>query len=224
MFLGQYFQVARAYAPTEAGMLTLPLVVGLTLSSTVSGQLISRYGRWKGFLVVGAFLTTAGLGLLSTIDHVTPVPLVSVYLGVLGLGVGMSMQNLVLAVQNTVDARDVGAASSLVSFLRSLGGTVGVTVLGVVLSNRVSALLGASATAGTMDLSGLDAAAAAAVRAAYGDAIGLVFLIAAIGSLVTLMAVLFIKEVPLRTTVGGAPEEAAASPAAPSGELRSSTA
>jgi hypothetical protein len=185
----------------------------------VSGQLISRYGRWKGFLVAGASLTTAGLGLLSTMDHTTAIPLVSAYLGVLGLGVGMTMQNLVLAVQNTVDVRDVGAASSLVTFLRSMGGTVGVTVLGVVLSNRVSALLGGSSTVGTGDLSGLDAAAGVAVRAAYGDGIGLVFLIAAIGSLLTLVAVLFIKEVPLRTTVGTAPEPAgdatAAAPVAP---------
>ena len=219
VFLGQYFQIARSYAPTEAGLLTLPLVLGLTLSSTLSGQLISRYGRWKGFLAVGATLTTAGLGLLSTMDHTTAIPLVSAYLGVLGLGVGMTMQNLVLAVQNTVDVRDVGAASSLVTFLRSMGGTVGVTVLGVVLSNRVGALLGGSSTVGTGDLSSLDAAAGAAVRAAYGDGIGRVFLIAAIGSLLTLVAVLFIKEVPLRTTVGTAPEPAAhataAAPVAP---------
>jgi hypothetical protein len=123
----------------------------------------------------------------------------------------MTMQNLVLAVQNSVDVGQVGAASSLVAFLRSMGGTVGVTVLGVVLSHRVSTLLGlsASATVGTGDLSGLDPTAAAAVRAAYGDAIGLVFLIAAVASLLTLAVVLFIKEVPLRTTVGSAPEQAA---------------
>ena len=95
VFLGQYFQVARGYAPTEAGLLTLPLVGGLMIASTVSGQLISRYGRWKGFLVAGAVLTTAGLALLSTMDHTTSIPLLGVYLGVLGLGVGMSMQNLV---------------------------------------------------------------------------------------------------------------------------------
>ena len=213
VFLGQYFQIARSYAPTEAGLLTLPLVGGLMVSSTVSGQLISRYGRWKGFLVVGAVLTTTGLALLSTMDHTTSVPLLGVYLGVLGLGVGMTMQNLVLAVQNTVDVTEVGSASALVAFLRSLGGTVGVTVLGVVLSHRVSALLGlpaGSTSAGTSDLGQLDGAAAAAVRAAYGDAIGRVFLIAAIGSVLTLVAVLFIKEVPLRTTVGAATEPEAA--------------
>ncbi len=211
VFLGQYFQVARGYAPTEAGLLTLPLVGGLMIASTVSGQLISRYGRWKGFLVAGAILTTAGLALLSTMDHTTSIPLLGVYLGVLGLGVGMSMQNLVLAVQNTVDVTEIGSASSLVAFLRSMGGTIGVTVLGIVLSHRVSALLGvpaSGASSGTSDLSQLDGAAAAAVRAAYGDAIGRVFLIAAIGSILTLVAVVFIKEVPLRTTVGRSPEAA----------------
>ena len=207
VFLGQYFQVARSYAPTEAGLLTLPLIGGLMISSTVSGQLISRYGRWKGFLVVGAVLTTVGLALLSTMDHTTSIPLLGVYLGVLGLGVGMTMQNLVLAVQNTVDVTEVGSASALVAFLRSLGGTIGVTVLGIVLSHRVTGLLGGS-TAGASDLATLDATAAAAVRAAYGDAIGRVFLIAAIGSVLTLVAVLFIKEVPLRTTVGREPEAA----------------
>lgn len=213
VFLGQYFQVARGYAPTEAGLLTLPLVGGLMIASTVSGQLISRYGRWKGFLVAGAILTTAGLALLSTMDHTTSIPLLGGYLGVLGLGVGMSMQNLVLAVQNTVDVTEIGSASSLVAFLRSMGGTIGVTVLGIVLSHRVSALLGgpaSGASSGTSDLSQLDGAAAVAVRAAYGDAIGRVFLIAAIGSILTLVAVAFIKEVPLRTTVGRAPETAPA--------------
>jgi EmrB/QacA subfamily drug resistance transporter len=212
VFLGQYFQVARGYAPTEAGLLTLPLVGGLMIASTVSGQLISRYGRWKGFLVAGAILTTTGLSLLSTMDHTTSIPLLGVYLAVLGLGVGLSMQNLVLAVQNSVDMRDIGSASSLVAFLRSMGGTIGVTVLGIVLSHRVSALLGvpsSSTSSGTSDLSQLDGAAAAAVRAAYGDAIGRVFLIAAIGSILTLVAVAFIKEVPLRTTVERAPQPAA---------------
>lgn len=127
VFLGQYFQVARSYDPTTAGLLTLPLIGGLLVASTGSGQLISRYGRWKPYLVAGAMLITTGLALLATIDHATPVVRIGAFLVVLGLGIGLSMQNLVLAVQNTVDLRDVGAASSLVAFLRSLGGTVGVT-------------------------------------------------------------------------------------------------
>jgi EmrB/QacA subfamily drug resistance transporter len=204
VYLGQYFQIARSYDPTTAGLLTLPLVGGLVLASTGSGQLISRYGRWKAYLVAGAVLITAGLGLLATIDHTTPVPRIGVFLAILGLGIGMSMQNLVLAVQNTVDVRDVGAASSLVAFLRSLGGTIGVTILGVVLNARVTALSGTSSGLG--GLASDTAAEAEAVRVAYGDGLALVFGIAAVASLVTLVAVLLIREVPLRTTVGRAPE------------------
>ena len=203
VFLGQYFQVARGYGPTAAGLLTLPLVGGLMVSSTASGLLISRYGRWKAYLVAGAVFTTAGLVLLSTVDHATSIPLVGIYLGVLGLGVGACMQNLVLAVQNTVAATEIGSASALVAFLRSMGGTIGVTVLGIVLSRRVDALLGGSG------------GSPAAVQTAYGDAIGRVFLIAAIGSVLTLVAVAFIKEVPLRTTVGPPPEPEAAPVAVP---------
>ncbi len=208
VFLGQYFQIARSYDPTTAGLLTLPLVGGLLVSSTVSGQLISRFGRWKPYLVAGAVMITTGLALMATIDHTTPVARISLFLVVLGLGIGMSMQNLVLAVQNTVDVRDVGAASSLVAFLRSLGGTVGVTVLGVVLSSRVAQLSGSAS--GLEGLASDTPAQAEAVRAAYGDGIALVFGIAAIASLVTLVAVLLIREVPLRTTVGNAPAVQAA--------------
>ncbi|MGE3287088.1 MAG: MDR family MFS transporter [Pseudonocardia sp.] len=203
VFLGQYFQVARGFSPTTAGLLTLPLVTGLMLASTVSGQLISRSGRWKGYLVTGAALTTTGLALLATIDHATPVGLIGGYLAILGIGAGMTMQNLVLAVQNTVDITEVGVASALVAFVRSLGGTAGVTVLGVVLGHRVGALLGPDGPS-TTDPGGLDPATAALVQTAYGDSFGLVFLVAAAASLMTLAAVLLIPEVPLRTTVARA--------------------
>ncbi|MDN5749239.1 MAG: MFS transporter [Pseudonocardia sp.] len=217
VFLGQYFQTARSYDALTAGLLTLPLVGGLVVSSTVSGQLVSRFGRWKPYLVAGAAMITGGLALLATIDHRTPLVVIGAYLVVLGTGIGMSMQNLVLAVQNTVDITDVGAASSLVAFLRSLGGTVGVTVLGVVLANRVVALSGG----GIADLASAAPAQAEAIRAAYGDGIALVFGIAAVASLLTLVAVLMIREVPLRTTVGKvAPEPevpVAAAPPEPDG-------
>jgi EmrB/QacA subfamily drug resistance transporter len=200
VFLGQYFQIARSYDPTTAGLLTLPLIGGMLVASTGSGQLISRYGRWKPYLMAGVIMITAGLALMATVDHTTPVPQIGAFLVVLGLGLGMTIQNLVLAVQNTVDLGDVGAASGLVVFLRSLGGTVGVTVLGVVLSNRVAGLLGGVHT-DLADLAALPSAEAAALRAAYGDAIGTVFGVAAVASLLTLVAVLLIREVPLRTTV-----------------------
>lgn len=140
VFLGQYFQIARGYSPTVAGLLTLPMVIGSMVSSGVSGALITKFGRWKGFLVGGAVMMTAGFFLLSTIDHETNMVLLGSFLLVLGIGMGMTMQNLVLAVQNTVSPSDLGSASSVVSFFRSLGGAAGVSVLGAVLSSHVADL------------------------------------------------------------------------------------
>jgi EmrB/QacA subfamily drug resistance transporter len=207
VFLGQYFQIARGFSPTQSGLLTLPMVVGSTLSSTVSGILITRLGRWKGFLVGGAALMVGSFGLLATIDHSTNLVLIGTYLFLLGTGMGMAMQNLVLAVQNTVAASDLGAASSTVSFFRSLGGTVGVSVLGAVLATHVATLTTSRLPAGTgpagiADLAELPADVAAVVRDAYGDGTALIFLIAALLSVVTLIAVLAIKEVPLLTQTG----------------------
>ncbi|MGY1682736.1 MFS transporter [Geodermatophilus sp. SYSU D01176] len=139
VFLGQYLQISRGYSPTAAGLLTLPMVGGLLLSSTVSGILITRSGRWKGHLTAGSLLVVLGFALLGNVDHETDMVLLGAFLFVLGVGMGMTMQNLVLAVQNTVAARDLGAASSAVAF-RSLGGTIGVAVLGAVLDARVGEL------------------------------------------------------------------------------------
>lgn len=226
VFLGQYFQVGRGYSPMAAGLLTLPLIAGLVISSTASGQLISRYGRWKPYLVAGAALVTVGLVLLSTIDHTTAVWEIGIFLLLLGTGMGMTMQNLVLAVQNTVDVSNVGAASSLVAFLRSLGGTVGVTLLGVLLAGQVSDQLGGESGA-LESLATATPAQVEAVRAAYGDGIGFVFLIAAIASLVTLVSVLLIKEVPLRNTIAKvaapAPDQADAPADPPAGRALSTT-
>src|SRR4051794_10395062 len=215
VFFGQYFQIGRGYSPMIAGLLTIPLIGGMVLSSTISGQLISRFGRGKPYLVAGATLVSTGLGLLSTIDHSTPVWEIDVFLAVLGTGMGMTIQNLVLAVQNTVDVTNVGAASSLVAFLRSMGGAVGVTLLGVLLDSRVSDLLGGTPEA-LQALVTATPAQATAIRAAYGDGIGFIFLLVAAASLITLAAVLLIREVPLRNTVAKAvAEPAPAEPASP---------
>jgi EmrB/QacA subfamily drug resistance transporter len=212
VFLGQYFQIARGFSPTAAGLLTLPMIAGSVIASTTSGSLITRHGRWKVFLVLGGIFLLAGFGLLSTIDHSTDVVLLGVFLFVLGLGMGMSMQNLVLAVQNSVAATDLGAASSTVTFFRSMGGTVGVSVLGAVLASRVAelttrGLAGVAVPPGTGEvgigsLNELPPAVAGVVRAAYGDATALIFLIAGALAIVTFLAVLAIREAPLRTETG----------------------
>jgi EmrB/QacA subfamily drug resistance transporter len=224
VFFGQYFQIARGWSPTKAGLATIPMIGALLVSSTVSGQLVTRFGKWKVYLVAGTILLVAGMGLLGTIDHETDYAVMAAYMALLGLGVGMTMQNLVLAVQNTVDLRDIGAATSVVTFFRSMGGAAGVSVLGSIAANRVSdrvaeglVAMGLPAPQGggseSLDLAGLPAPVQSLVRAVYGDVIGDVFVIAAVISAVAVLAVLFIKEVPLRRS--NAPGEAAPAAAAP---------
>lgn len=138
VFLAQYMQLARGASATQSGLMTIPMMLGMFLVSTVVGQLISRTGKWKRYVVTGAVLLTTGLTLLSTIEYDTNFALVSVYMFLLGAGVGMTMQNMVLLVQNSVEVKDLGVASSGVSFFRSLGGTAGISALGAVLGNAVS--------------------------------------------------------------------------------------
>jgi EmrB/QacA subfamily drug resistance transporter len=216
-FLGQYFQVARGATPTEAGLLTLPMIAGNLTGSVLSGLLISRTGKWKGYLIGGSVLLIGGLGLAGTMDHTTELWQAGIFTAILGLGLGMLMQNLVLAVQNTVRASDIGTASASVAFFRSVGGAIGVAVLGAVLSSRVTELAtqglaaagipvaGGSAGA-SMDLVDMPAPVREIMRAAYGDATAEVFLISAGVAVVALLSVLFIKERPLRRTVDIQPD------------------
>ena len=212
VFLGQYFQVGRGYTPTEAGLLTIPLMAGVLFSSTISGRMISRSGRIKPYLVAGTIILVGGFAALSRLDHETPLWYVGIGMALVGIGVGMTMQNLVLAVQNTVALKDIGAASSTVAFFRSLGGTIGVSVLGAVLARRVTdditgqlraAGAPASSSGGTssLNLAELPAAVQHIVRAAYGDATGHIFLLSAVIAVVGVIAVLFLKPISLRTTV-----------------------
>ena len=212
VFIGQYFQVAGGRTPTEAGLLTIPLMLGSLVGTLVSGQLITKTGRWKRFLVLGSILLIIGLGLLATIDHRTPEWYAMAFLGFVGLGMGMLMQNYVLVVQNTVDVSQVGATSALVAFFRSLGGTVGVSVLGAILAAQVkddvtaklAALGTGAANAGSgslLDVKNLPAPVAEIVRSAYGDATGTIFLVATCIAVISLVASLLMREVPLRTTL-----------------------
>nr|WP_139279927.1 MDR family MFS transporter [Rhodococcus yunnanensis] len=210
-FLGQYFQTARGFSPTEAGLLTIPLVFGMLVASVGSGQLITKFGKWKGFIVTGSILLVIGFLLLGTIDHETSLWTVGIFITVVGLGTGMLMQNLVLAVQNTVSVHNIGAASSTVAFFRTFGGAVGVSVLGSILASRVAeksasglAQLGvdsAGSSGGSLDLAALPAPIAAVIRTAYGDATGRIFLVAGFIAIVTLIAVALIPNRPLRKTI-----------------------
>ncbi|MGW2410797.1 MFS transporter [Streptomyces tubercidicus] len=235
VFFSQYFQLARGESPTMSGVLTIPMIGGLFISSTVSGQVITKTGRWKSWLVAGGVLVTAGLGLLGTIRYDTEYWHMAIFMALMGLGIGMMMQNLVLATQNQVAPEDLGSASSVVTFFRSLGGAVGVSALGAVLANRVThyvkdglADLGPKAAkaaahgagnsgGGIPDLDSLPAPLRTVMESAYGHAVGDVFLYAAPCALLAFLFTLFIKEVALKTRGGLSQspegEEAAAVPA-----------
>ncbi|GAA3418215.1 MFS transporter [Streptosporangium vulgare] len=213
VFLSQYFQVALGKSPTVAGLMSLPMVFGLLISSTVAGQLITKWGRWKGFLVAGGVVMLAGMGLLSTIDGRTGTVLLGLYMAVLGIGVGMLMQNLVLAAQNDVPAHDLGVTTSVLTFFRSMGGAVGVSALGAVLANRITTLmtekLGPLAAGGSgggsdavPDISKLPAPVVRVVQDVYATATADLFLIGVPLTALALVAVLFIKEKPLNTLSG----------------------
>ncbi|MDX2728944.1 MULTISPECIES: MFS transporter [Streptomyces] len=225
VFFSQYFQLARGKSPTMSGVMTIPMITGLFLSSTISGQIITKTGRWKAWLVSGGFLVTAGLGLLGTIRYDTTYWHIAIFMFVMGLGIGMMMQNLVLATQNQVAPSDLGSASSVVTFFRSLGGAIGVSALGAVMANRVThyvkdgladlgpkgAALGHGGTGGggIPDLDKLPAPFRTVVESAYGHGVGDVFLFAAPAALIAFLITIFIKEVALKTNAANdAPAEA----------------
>jgi hypothetical protein len=169
-------------------------------------------------------LLIAGLGLAGTLDHETNMVLVGVYTFVFGLGLGLLMQNLILAVQNTVEAKNIGSASASVAFFRTVGGAAGVSVLGALMGTHVSDLVAtglrkagvraAGSGGGSLDVADLPPRIARIVRAAYGDGTAMIFTISAVIAVVVLISVLFIKEVPLRRTVDIVPAKAAGAPEA----------
>ncbi|VTR75333.1 MFS transporter [Cellulomonas hominis] len=210
VFLSQYMQVARGKTPTQSGLLTIPMILGLFISSTISGRLITKYGRYKGFMVAGAATLTVGLALMGTIRYDTSFVLVGLFMFVMGAGMGMLMQNLVLAVQNTLDVTEVGSGTSTVAFFRSLGGAIGVSALGAVLGSRITTLVTDGLTGIGIDPSALGGGTSAVpdvstlpepiktvVESSYGEGIADLFLIAVPLGVIALIAVLFLKEVPL---------------------------
>ena len=215
VFLSQYMQLARGATPTESGLLTIPMMAGVLISSTVIGALVSRRGKWKGFMVTGGVLLIIGSVLLSRLHYDTDFWYVGVSMFVLGAGVGMLMQNLVLVVQNTTEVKNLGVATSAVTFFRSLGGTIGVAVMGSILGTVVAEniksgiggldpeqQLEAAKTlgAGTIpQISQLPDFLRVLVESAYGTGVGSVFLAAVPLAIVTLIAVIFLPNVGLGT-------------------------
>jgi EmrB/QacA subfamily drug resistance transporter len=224
IYLPLFLQVVGQKSATAAGLLLLPLILGIVFTSILSGRVISRTGRYKAFPVVGMAVMAVGLYLLSTMGPTTTEASAGAYMVVLGLGLGMVMQVLVLAVQNAVDRRDLGTATGAATFLRSMGGSFGVALFGAVLSNRLATNLADTLPGGHLPagvsqsalrgspkvILSLPPAVRGIVINAFAHSIDTVFLaavpIAVIGFAITLL----LREVPLRTTQDGAPEPSAA--------------
>ncbi|WP_345718493.1 MDR family MFS transporter [Angustibacter luteus] len=208
VFLSQYMQLARGKTPTVSGLLTIPMMVGLLVSSTIVGQLISRTGIWKRYMVTGAVVLTVGLALMGTVRYDTAWWELAVFMALVGMGIGMVMQNLVLVVQNVLPPRQMGSGSASVAFFRSLGGAIGVSAMGALLAHRVTALVTEGLAAlgvqgngsGALpNLATLPAPVRAVVESAYGEGVGDVFLAAVPLGVIALIAIAFLPNRPLGT-------------------------
>jgi EmrB/QacA subfamily drug resistance transporter len=138
IYVPLYLQIVKGATPTRSGLLMLPMMVGVIGTSIISGRVISRLARYKWFTVAGTAIMAIGLVLFTRLEVATPLWQAFIYMLVIGIGLGMAMQPLILAVQNSLDLRDMGAGTATATFFRSLGGSVGVAALGAVMSNRLA--------------------------------------------------------------------------------------
>ncbi len=214
-YLPQYMQIVKGVSPTVSGLRLLPLMAGLLTTSIVSGRLVSRWGRYRIFPIIGTATMTVGLYLLSHLGVTTGVWLSSLYMLVLGAGIGASLQVLVVAVQNAVSYTDLGAATGGTTFFRSIGGSFGTATFGAVFSNVLagdlaSALHGLALPHGVTAASGASPAALAhlppAVHAGYvsgyATALQTVFLVAIPFGVLAFLLSWTLKDIPLRTSTG----------------------
>ncbi|MEA2465582.1 MAG: hypothetical protein QOJ98_3329, partial [Acidobacteriota bacterium] len=185
-YLPLFLQLVREQSPTASGLQLLPMMGGMLVMSVVSGQWISRTGKYRFFPIAGTFVLTLGLFLLSRIDPSTSAATVSMCVGVAGVGLGMVMQVLVLAAQNAVEYQDLGVATAGVTLFRSIGGSLGTAVLGALFAGRMA---------------GVTRAQGAAYGQAISGAIGFIFAVAASIAVIGFLLSWALEEKPLRDNV-----------------------
>jgi EmrB/QacA subfamily drug resistance transporter len=207
-FLPLYLQVVKGSTPTAAGMQLLPMMGGVLLMSIVAGRLISRIGKYRMFPIFGTLLVAIGMVLLSTLKLDTPLATLNIYMGLLGCGLGMVMQVLILAVQNTVEHRHMGVATSGATLFRSIGGSIGVATFGAVFSNglasRLQRMIPAGAelphSMGPGTIHQLPDVLRADYLQAFAGSLHTVFIVAACIVTFAFVLSLFLKDYPLRST------------------------
>jgi EmrB/QacA subfamily drug resistance transporter len=211
-FLPLYFQVVKGASPTRSGLDILPLMAGLLVTSTVGGQIVSSTGKYRIFPIVGTGVMTVGLFLLSRLSTHTSSAEASLFMFVTGCGVGLVMQVLVVAVQNAVDYRDLGVATSGNTLLRNVGASVGTAVIGTIFATQLTSRLArafphssqvasGARSLSAATLSGLPPGARASVLDAFAASLATAFRVAGFVSIVAFIASWFIKQLPMRTTV-----------------------
>jgi EmrB/QacA subfamily drug resistance transporter len=215
IYLPFYLQTVHGATPTAAGLELLPLVGGMLLTFILSGQLVTRTGRYKVFPIVGSSVLAVGLFLLSRMGVSTSFETTSIYMVVVGLGVGLVMQVLVVAVQNSVPYEQLGTATSTATFFRTVGGAFGVALLNSVFNNRLFSALGkanvppaalrkilngSSVVVNPNAIDHLPPAIRGPIREAFSHSLETVFLVAVPFALLAFALGWLIKEIPLRTT------------------------
>jgi EmrB/QacA subfamily drug resistance transporter len=224
-----YLQIVKGASPTKAGLLLLPLVGGIMVASLVAGQVTSRTGRYKVFPVIGASLLVIGMLLLSQVGADTALWKTDLCMVVFGAGLGMNMQTIVLAMQNSVDPRDMGVATSATTFFRQVGGSMGTAIfLSILFTNAGTNIAEnlknagvSAAAAGKVDLNNTSGLSSLPdnirhpILVGFSDAMDVVFLVGACVLVVAIVLAAVMKEVPLRTQSGmqAAREHAAATDA-----------
>jgi predicted MFS family arabinose efflux permease len=193
IYVPLYLQIVKGATPTKSGLLMLPMMAGIIVTSIASGRVISQVARYKWFTVAGTAIMAGGLGLFTRLQVDTPLWQAFIFMLVIGIGLGMAMQPLILALQNSLDLRDMGAGTSAATFFRSLGGSVGVAALGAVLSNQLAGLRGTSIN-DPASLKKLPPAALDAIQHLFVRALHPIFLVAALVSLVAVVLCLMLPD------------------------------
>lgn len=212
IFLPVYFQVVQGMTPTESGLALLPMMVGIFTTSISSGQVMTRTGHYKAFPIVGSVVTAGAMLVLSTLSTSTPYWQVGTYVFMLGAGLGFTMQIVVTAVQNAVERRDMGSATSSITFFRTLGGAVGTAIFGAVLNIRLADHLADAPIGAVPDgfdeseiannvqaIQSLPDPAREVVTDAWVESLNDVFLTAMPFLVLAFISALLIPELPLRT-------------------------
>ncbi|MGP3934304.1 MDR family MFS transporter [Nonomuraea sp. KM88] len=221
IYLPQYLQIVKGLSPTDSGLMTLPMVAALFVSGVISGKIVTKTGRWKLFPVAGLLVVAAGLLLLSRLHVDSSEWLIGFDVAVLGTGLGMSMQMLILAAQNGSEPRDMASTTSGVSFFRSLGGAVGVAAFGAILTNRLKDEMAEMLRAANIALPGgsdvklgspdaiqrLPEPIKHIVLESFTSGLETVFMVGVPIALIGFVATIFLKELPLRGSTMAAPPE-----------------